>query len=153
MKYIVPLVCAAAMLAGCHNTQAPHQRMVSQVNGADIAYTNGLQKAQLELAVTDAQHAVGLMNRPELATDAGMLFVFSGNQSTCFWMKNTLIPLTIGFVDEQGILQQTIDMQPQSLEARCPNKPFRYAIEMNQGWFARNNIQPNSVILHIKKAP
>lgn len=109
---------------------------------------NGLQKANIELAITDEQHQIGLMNRPQLAADNGMLFVFEQTAKPCFWMKNTLIPLTVGFIDEHGVLLQTMDMQAQTLDAHCPNLPYRYALEMNQGWFARQNISIGTQILN-----
>ena len=114
---------------------------------------NGLAAAQIELAVTEAQKQTGLMNRASLPANAGMLFVFEQPGTQCFWMKNTLIPLTIGFIDAQGVLQQTIDMQAHSLEPRCAAQPTRYAVEMNQGWFARNNVVPGTQVLNISKQP
>ena len=114
---------------------------------------NGLAAAQIELAVTEAQKQTGLMNRASLPANAGMLFYFESEHKPCFWMKNTLIPLTIGFIDAQGVLQQTIDMQAHSLEPRCAAQPTRYAVEMNQGWFARNNVVPGTQVLNISKQP
>lgn len=113
-------------------------------------FINGLQKAQIEIVTTPEQQQIGLMNRAQLAADSGMLFVFEQTKQPCFWMKNTLIPLTVGFIDERGVLLQTIDMQAQTLNTHCANTPVRYALEMNQGWFARQNINVGTQILNIQ---
>ena len=119
-----------------------------------IKFLNKMASAHLEIATAKAEQEIGLSNRTELDTDSGMLFVFNSDVSTCFWMKDTYVPLTIGFVNKQGKLLQTIDMKaqtkgllPQNLPIYCPAQPYRYAIEMNQGWFARNNVAVGTRIL------
>ncbi|MDO4905205.1 MAG: DUF192 domain-containing protein [Lautropia sp.] len=88
-----------------------------------------------EVASTDKQRAQGLMYRNSLEADRGMLFVFSEPGLYCFWMKNTLIPLTIAFMNDDGRIVGTADMAPKDERSHCPDKPVRYALEMNQGWF------------------
>jgi uncharacterized membrane protein (UPF0127 family) len=68
--------------------------------------------------------------------------VFEQPATQCFWMKNTLIPLSIAFLDDQGRVVNIADMQPQSLDSHCSARPVRFALEMNQGWFARRGIEP-----------
>lgn len=91
--------------------------------------------AHVEVAATAAARNRGLMFREHLAPDHGMLFVFEDDTSTCFWMKNTPLPLTIAFIDTQGVIINLRDMQPHSEASHCPARPMRYALEMRQGWF------------------
>lgn len=70
-----------------------------------------------------------------------MLFVFEQASVQCFWMKNTLLPLTAAFVAEDGTIVNLADMKPQTLDSHCSTKPVRFVLEMNQGWFAKRGIQ------------
>jgi uncharacterized protein len=74
----------------------------------------------------------------------GMLFVFEQPSVQCFWMKNTLLPLTAAFVDDDGTIVNLVDMKPQALDSHCSIKPVRYVLEMNQGWFAKRAIKAGS---------
>jgi uncharacterized membrane protein (UPF0127 family) len=81
------------------------------------------------------------MNRPTMGTSDGMLFVFEEASEQCFWMKNTLLPLSIAFIADDGSIVNIADMKPQALASHCSAKPVRYALEMNQGWFAKRGIK------------
>ena len=70
-----------------------------------------------------------------------MLFVFAQPRQQCFWMKNTLLPLTAAFVADDGTIVNLADMKPQSTDSHCSTKPVRYVLEMNQGWFAQRGIR------------
>ena len=94
-----------------------------------------------QVAMTPEQHSVGLMYRTQMPTHEGMLFVFENPSPLCFWMKNTLIPLTAAFIADDGAIVNLADMQPKSEQSHCATKPVRYVLEMNQGWFAKRNIQ------------
>ncbi len=74
----------------------------------------------------------------------GMLFVFAQPSVQCFWMKNTLLPLSAAFLDDDGTIVNIADMKPQSLDSHCSGRPVRYVLEMNQGWFAKRAIKPGS---------
>ena len=74
----------------------------------------------------------------------GMLFVFEQASTQCFWMRNTLIPLTAAFVEDDGTIVNLADMQPQSDDSHCSSKPVRFVLEMNQGWFAKRQIKPGA---------
>jgi len=104
----------------------------------------GIHNIDAEVARTPEQRAIGLMNRPALEPNAGMLFVFEQPGTQCFWMKNTLLPLSIAFVSDDGTIVGTADMQPRSLESHCSAQPVRYALEMNQGWFAKRGLKAGS---------
>ncbi len=97
-------------------------------------------RLQTELAVTPQERAQGLMHRASLADDAAMLFVFQEAQQQCFWMRNTLIPLTIAFLDDRGTILQVSDMTPLSLDSHCSEHAVRLAVEVNQGWFAARGL-------------
>jgi hypothetical protein len=89
----------------------------------------------VELARTAGERSRGLMLREELAEDGGMLFVFPGDTEAGFWMKDTLIPLSIAFIAEDGTILDIQEMEPLSEDVHRPPEPYRYALEVNQGWF------------------
>lgn len=113
--------------------------------------TIGHQKINAELAATPSDRQQGLMFRTSMAANHGMLFVFEESASHCFWMRNTPLPLTIGFIDAAGILINTLDMAPFNESAHCPTKPAKYALEMNQGWFAKHRIQTGAKVAGLPK--
>ncbi|MCQ4245393.1 hypothetical protein CXK93_03415 [Stutzerimonas decontaminans] len=94
-----------------------------------------------EYAQTVAQRERGLMGRSELAADSGMLFRFDEVRRHCLWMKNTPLPLSAAFLDEDGVIVDVIDLEPLSIEIRCSQAPARYALEVNQGWFEAQGIR------------
>ena len=89
----------------------------------------------VELARTAGERSRGLMLREELAEDGGMLFVFPGDTEAGFWMKDTLVPLSIAFIAEDGTILDIQEMEPLSEDVHRPPEPYRYALEVNQGWF------------------
>ncbi|GGD64930.1 DUF192 domain-containing protein [Lacimicrobium alkaliphilum] len=95
----------------------------------------------LELAQSPEQRARGLMHRESLCDDCGMLFVYREPRLLSMWMKNTLIPLDVAFVDEQGEILVIKPMQPRDLTPVGTEQAASYAWEMNQGWFRDNDIQ------------
>ena len=104
----------------------------------------GMHVISAEVAQSPEQRATGLMNRPSMGANEGMLFVFDEANPQCFWMKNTLLPLSIAFIADDGSVVNIAEMKPQSLESHCSTKPVRYALEMNQGWFAKRGIKAGS---------
>jgi uncharacterized membrane protein (UPF0127 family) len=109
-----------------------------------IPLSAGMHLIQAEVAQTPAQRQIGLMNRPAMGANEGMLFVFEAASQQCFWMKNTLLPLSIAFLADDGTVINIEDMQPQTLESHCSGKAVRYALEMNLGWFAKRGIKPGA---------
>ena len=102
---------------------------------------------QVELAMNTESQRCGLSLRNKLAMDHGMLFVFDRDQVLSFWMKNTWIPLSIAFLTAQGDILNIHDMQPLNQQPRYPSSGMaRYALEVNQGWFARHRIKPGDRI-------
>jgi uncharacterized protein len=103
--------------------------------------TTGFHVITAQLATTPEQRATGLMHRPTLPTNDGMLFVFEQPGQQCFWMKNTLLPLSIAFLADDGTIVNIDEMKPQTLDSHCSARPVRYVLEMNQGWFAKRAIK------------
>lgn len=98
----------------------------------------GDARLQAEYARAPAERERGLMERTELAANRGMLFRFDDFRRHCLWMKNTPLPLSAAFMDEQGHIVDVIDLEPLSTAIRCSREPARYALEVNQGWFRRH---------------
>ncbi len=96
----------------------------------------------VEIADTEATQECGLMNRTSMPDDQGMIFIFAQSSLTPFWMKDTLIPLSIAFINENGTVVDVQEMQALSEDNHYPAGPYRYAIEANAGWYARNGIAP-----------
>jgi uncharacterized protein len=111
-----------------------------------IRLNAGIHNIQAEVAQTPEQRSTGLMFRKEMAANEGMLFIFEQPAVQCFWMKNTLLPLSIAFVDDSGAVVNLADMKPQSEQSHCSTKPVRFVLEMNQGWFAKRGIGPGATI-------
>jgi len=103
--------------------------------------TAGMHQITAQVASTPQQREIGLMFRKEMPQQEGMLFVFEEPSLQCFWMKNTLLPLTAAFVADDGSIVNLADMKPQTTNSHCSTKPVRYVLEMNQGWFAKKGIK------------
>lgn len=124
--------------------QAQAQERAQQL--PSITLTAGLYRITAEVARTPEQRAIGLMHRTEMPQHAGMLFVFERPEPLCFWMKNTLIPLSIAFLEDDGTIINVREMKPLSLESQCSERPARWALEMNAGWFSKRGLKPGDRI-------
>jgi uncharacterized protein len=113
-----------------------------QMNLPVVQLQAGMHNIRAQVAASPDQRATGLMHRREMPPHEGMLFVFEQPSPQCFWMKNTLLPLSIAFVADDGTVVNTDEMKPQTLDSHCSTKPVRYVLEMNQGWFAKRGIKP-----------
>ena len=105
-----------------------------------ISVAGGRAELTVELARTGAERSRGLMFRDRLPEERGMLFVFEGETKSGFWMKDTKIPLSIAFIAADGGILETQDMEPLSVELHRPAETYRYALEVNQGWFQRHGL-------------
>jgi uncharacterized membrane protein (UPF0127 family) len=101
-------------------------------------------KIQAEVAATELQQETGLMFRTHMDENDGMIFVFPESARKAFWMRNTYLPLTVAFLDDQGVVLNLEDMQPQTENPHWSSGPAKYALEMNQGWFAKRGIAPGA---------
>lgn len=114
--------------------EAPQPRLPTIEIGA------GMHVIRAEVAQSPQQQQIGMMMRREMGANEGMLFVNAEAGVRCFWMRNTLLPLTIAFIADDGTIVNLADMQPQSDESHCSEKPVRFALEMNKGWFAKRGL-------------
>ena len=112
-----------------------------QMNLPRIEITAGMHRIEAQVAASPQERQTGLMHRKEMPAHEGMLFVFEQPATQCFWMKNTLLPLTAAFVDDDGTIVNLANMQPQTETPHCSAKPVRYVLEMNQGWFKQRNLK------------
>lgn len=105
-----------------------------------ISLRVGLHQLDVQVARRPQERQIGLMYRRELPEHEGMLFVFDAPAVQCFWMKNTLVPLTAAFIADDGTIVNLADMEPESTDSHCSTEPVRYVLEANQGWFAARHI-------------
>ena len=133
MKAVFALI--AALAAGLAVAQSP------QMNLPRVKLSAGMHMIDAQVASAPDERATGLMHRKEMPQHEGMLFVFEQPSQQCFWMKNTLLPLAIAFVADDGRIVNVDEMAPQTLESHCSTEPVRYVLEMNTGWFARKGIK------------
>ncbi|MGE5469885.1 MAG: DUF192 domain-containing protein [Bacteroidota bacterium] len=118
-----------------------------------IELTAGFHRIEAEVAANDRNRQLGLMQRREMAPQHGMLFVFPQDNTHCMWMRNTLLPLSVAFLDDEGKIINIEDMQPQTEDNHCARRPARYALEMNLGWFAQRGLKAGTKLNGLDKAP
>ena len=128
--WILFWLCSLAWAEGQPQLQLPR-----------IQLQAGMHQMQVQVAATTDQRAIGLMHRAEMPQAEGMLFAFEQATQQCFWMKNTLLPLTAAFIADDGTIVNLADMKPQTTDAHCSDQPVRWVLEMNQGWFAKRGIK------------
>jgi len=135
-QLLIPLALALNALAAAAQqpqTTLPH-----------VTLAAGMYQIDAQVAQAPQERMTGLMFRKEMQQHEGMLFVFEEASQQCFWMKNTLLPLTAAFVADDGTIVNLADMKPQTEDSHCSANPVRYVLEMNQGWFAKRGIKPGS---------
>lgn len=110
----------------------------------------GKASMEAQIASTFNERQIGLMHRKSMPVNEGMLFVFPQSGVQCFWMKNTVLPLTAAFVAADGTIVNLADMQPMSEQSHCSARAVPYVLEMRQGWFKRNRILPGMKIRDVQ---
>lgn len=130
--------CALVTSGGVFAQDAPQTDLPRVTLGA------GMHQINAQVASTPQQRQIGLMFRTAMPQHEGMLFVFEQPAQQCFWMKNTLLPLTAAFVADDGTIVNMADMKPQTLDSHCSSQPVRYVLEMNKGWFAKKGVKAGS---------
>lgn len=118
-----------------------------------IELTAGMHRIEAEVVNTQESRMRGLMMRQSMPVHRGMLFVFDADARHCMWMKNTLMPLSVAFIDEQGRIVNVEEMLPQTEDNHCAAKPARFALEMNSGWFKKRGLGAGAAVLGIDRAP
>lgn len=141
-KFFALLGVAAAIAANLAFAQSPI-----------LELSAGIHLIRAEVAYTFETRAQGLMFRKYLGPNEGMFFVFPQAEIQCMWMKNTLVPLSVAFMDEKGKIVSISDMQPQTETSHCAAAPAKFALEMPGGWFARKGIKSGTTIQGLSKAP
>jgi uncharacterized membrane protein (UPF0127 family) len=144
MKRLLAACLAAALLLA-----APARAQLGPPRQVELSL--GMRQVHAELADNVATRMQGLMYRTSLAPNSGMLFVYERPAMECMWMKNTLVPLSVAFFDQAGRVINIEQMQPQTEDSHCAERPASYALEMEQGWFARNGIRAGAVLLGLEK--
>jgi uncharacterized membrane protein (UPF0127 family) len=133
--FLSVLVAGFSLWAGAANAGSPQMELPRAKLTADM------YQIDVQLATTPDQQEYGLMFRKHMPEQEGMLFVFDTPSTQCFWMKNTLLPLTAAFIADDGTIVNLADMAPQTTNPHCSTKPVRFVLEMNQGWFAKRAIK------------
>jgi uncharacterized membrane protein (UPF0127 family) len=148
---LVPLLAALALAACAGDSAEPSPTVPSPAPEAVAVIDTGDNEVTVEVEVADSpsERGRGLMFRESLPEDAGMIFLFEGPQETGFWMKNTLIPLSIAFYDEAGTIVRILDMEPCRADPCAlydPGVPYHGALEVNQGAFQRWDVEAGDTI-------
>jgi uncharacterized membrane protein (UPF0127 family) len=137
----LPAMLAACVLALTAVVPAALAQSGPQPKLRTIELSAGIHVIHAELAITPDQQATGMMFRREMGANDGMLFVNEDSGVRCFWMHNTLIPLTIAFIADDGTIVNLADMAARTDDSHCSAKPVRYALEMPLGWFAKRGLK------------
>ncbi|MEK6591797.1 MAG: DUF192 domain-containing protein [Pseudomonadota bacterium] len=136
------LVAAFCLFAVTGRAEMPE--IVLSMNG---------HKITAEVARTDPDRAQGLMHRRMLPENRGMLFVFTDITLHGMWMMNTYIPLSVAFLDSNGVIINIADMEPHTRNSHTATRPAKYALETNQGWFKKRDIKPGAKVEGLTQAP
>ena len=137
-KALSQLILAISLTAPALHTQAQN---APQTTLPRTSITAGMYLIDAQVAMTPREREIGLMFRKEMPVQEGMLFVFEQPATQCFWMKNTILPLTAAFVADDGTIVNLADMKPMTEDSHCSAKPVRYVLEMNVGWFDKRGIK------------
>ena len=133
---------AALLLAGTVAADMPRMDL-----------TAGFHRIEAEVAADQSNRMQGLMQRRVMGANQGMLFVFPQAARHCMWMRNTFLPLSVAFLDDEGRILNIEDMQPQTENNHCAAREARFALEMNIGWFAGKGLKAGARIGGIERAP
>ena len=133
-------------LSGLPLASAQGQTGQPQLDLNRVRLQAGMHIIDAQVAQTALQRQIGLMWRRDMPQHEGMLFVFEQPSIQCFWMRNTLIPLTAAFLLDDGQIVNLADMQARSDDSHCSSQPVRYVLEMNQGWFEKRGLRAGARI-------
>jgi len=122
----------------------PGAGRITALNLPRVHLTIDEHPIEVRVARTDEERALGLMHRKELQENEGMLFWCDECAVQRFWMKDTPLPLSIAFIEDDGTIVKIADLEPHSLESESSDHPVRFVLEVPQGWFARRGIEPGA---------
>lgn len=134
------LSCSCLLTAGLAQAQQAQATLPMKSINA------GIHVIHAEVANNETQRELGLMYRKTMPENNGMLFVFDQPAGICMWMKNTILPLSVAFMDSTGKIINIADMKPQTEDAHCAYGPAKYALEMNLHWFKQKHVEAGTVI-------
>lgn len=137
------VIAATAVTLGA---SLAHAQDAPQTNLPRVDLAIGMYRIDAQVAQTPPSREIGLMFRREMPQQEGMLFAFSVPAEQCFWMKNTILPLSAAFIADDGTIVNLVDMAPQTTNSHCSAKPVRFVLEMNQGWFAHKGFKAGTRI-------
>lgn len=140
LRSILPFVYVVFLIACARDDSTPHQYQVT------VADSDSSRVVQVEVAATPQQRQQGLMWRQALDPDWGMLFLFPGDSGGGFWMRNTYVPLDIAYIGADGTVQEIRAARPLDETVLTPSKPYRYVLEVNQGWFQQHGLGVGSKV-------
>ena len=143
ISFLRSLFAAAAVTLCASLAQAQE---TPQTNLPRVDLTIGMYRIDAQVAQTPQSREIGLMFRREMPQQEGMLFAFSVPAEQCFWMKNTILPLSAAFIADDGTIVILVDMATQTTSSHCSAKPVRFVLEMNQGWFAHKGFKAGTRI-------
>jgi uncharacterized membrane protein (UPF0127 family) len=126
---------------------------VAVAQARHAALSMGKHRIEVEVAASEEDRHLGLMYRSSLPADTGMIFVYPADAQMCMWMRNTLIPLSVAFIDSEGRILNIEDMTPLTEDSHCSTKPARYALEMNRGWFRERGLKAGVAVEGLKSLP
>ena len=144
MRSILFALSLTALVLSTAQAQTPMPRM---------ELTAGFYRIEAEVAANQNNRMLGLMHRRSMQANEGMLFVFPQEDRHCMWMRNTLLPLSVAFLDAAGRVLNIEDMAPQTEDNHCAAAPARFALEMNKGWFSSKGLKPGVRIGGVEKSP
>jgi len=144
MHRFVSIVCVSILMLAAAPARAQMPRM---------ELSAGFYRIEAEVAANQADRMQGLMQRRSMPANQGMLFVFPQADRHCMWMRNTLLPLSVAFLDEQGRVLNIEDMKPQTDNSHCAAAPARFALEMNVGWFSSKRLKAGQQVKGVDKSP
>ena len=139
--FFLSLLVANAAFAACGQQRLRTAVLVIERAGG------GSVELVAELAITDEERTRGLMHRQRLPDGEGMLFIFDRDQQLSFWMKDTIIPLSIAFIASDGLITEIRNMYPRDLTPVLSSRSVRYALEVPQGWFERVAVRVGDTVL------
>jgi uncharacterized membrane protein (UPF0127 family) len=149
------LLAAILVCAGCDQPQPPPIAPLSSAQNSQAGQPRlstlklwiGAAELTAELCLNDQQRMMGMMHRKSMDENAGMLFVFPYPHRASFWMRNTLVPLSAAYIDPEGVILEIRDLEPLNENSvTAGSDQVQYVLEVNRGWFARNNLVPGAVV-------
>lgn len=152
---IMTLFVGLVVACGGRSARTPAAATVAAQAGLPVisfqTTKDGTARLAVQIEANDAARQRGLMGVTALPADQGQLFVFQDvapnrDVSTAFWMKDTPLPLSIAFISAAGRVLDIQDMQPESTATHASPRPYRYAVEANQGWFRRHDVVVGAIV-------